>query len=98
MLADTFKLAATNFLYGALLLIAYGVGHCAMIVAAGTSTELVQAAIEAQFGPFRVSDIQHACPGVSLDMIRQVLKNLRSSKVECLGRGQNAQWQKLANG
>ena len=64
----------------------------------GAKTDLVQAAIEAQSGPFRVSDIQHACPGVSLDMIRQVLKNLRGSKVECLGRGQNAQWQRLANG
>ncbi len=42
MLGVTFKLAATNFLYGALLLLAYGVGHCAVIVAAGTSTELVQ--------------------------------------------------------
>ena len=42
MLAVTFKLAATRFLYGALLLIAYGVGHCAVIVVAGTSTELVQ--------------------------------------------------------
>ncbi len=42
MLAVTFKLAATNFLYGALLLLAYGVGHCSVIVAAGTSTELVQ--------------------------------------------------------
>ncbi|MHB9009068.1 MAG: cytochrome c biogenesis CcdA family protein [Limisphaerales bacterium] len=42
MLAVTFKLAATNFLYGAALLLAYGVGHCAVIVAAGTSTELVQ--------------------------------------------------------
>ncbi len=42
MLAVTFKLAATDFLYGALLLLAYGIGHCAVIVAAGTSTELVQ--------------------------------------------------------
>ena len=42
MLGVTFKLAATNFLYGAALLLAYGVGHCAVIVAAGTSTELVQ--------------------------------------------------------
>jgi len=42
MLAVTFKLAATNFLYGTVLLLAYGVGHCAVIVAAGTSTELVQ--------------------------------------------------------
>ena len=64
----------------------------------GAKTDLVQAAIEAQPGPFRVSDIQRACPGVSLDMIRQVLKNLRGAKVECLGRGQSAQWRKLANG
>ena len=42
MLGVTFRLAATNFLYGAALLLAYGVGHCAVIVAAGTSTELVQ--------------------------------------------------------
>ena len=42
MLGVTFKLAATNFLYGAALLLAYGVGHCSVIVAAGTSTEMVQ--------------------------------------------------------
>ncbi len=42
MLGVTFKLAASNFIYGALLLLAYGVGHCSVIVAAGTSTELVQ--------------------------------------------------------
>ncbi len=42
MLGVAFKLAATNALYGALLLLAYGVGHCAVIVAAGTSTGLVQ--------------------------------------------------------
>jgi cytochrome c-type biogenesis protein len=42
MLGVTFILAATNILYGAALLLAYGVGHCAVIVAAGTSTELVQ--------------------------------------------------------
>jgi cytochrome c-type biogenesis protein len=42
MLAVTFKLAKSAPLYGASLLLAYGVGHCAVIVAAGTSTELVQ--------------------------------------------------------
>ncbi len=42
MLGVTFKLSATNFLYGTLLLLAYGLGHCSVIVAAGTSTELVQ--------------------------------------------------------
>jgi cytochrome c-type biogenesis protein len=42
MLAVTFKLAATSSLYGVLLLAVYGVGHCSVIVVAGTSTELVQ--------------------------------------------------------
>jgi len=42
MLGVTFKLAATNLLYGAVLLLAYGIGHCAVIVIAGTSTTLVQ--------------------------------------------------------
>jgi len=42
MLGVTFKLARTNMLYGVLLLLAYGVGHCSVIVLAGTSTEVVQ--------------------------------------------------------
>jgi cytochrome c-type biogenesis protein len=42
MLGVTFKLGASSLAYGSLLLVAYGVGHCAVIVAAGTSTSLVQ--------------------------------------------------------
>ncbi len=42
MLGITFKLAETNLAYGVLLLIAYGVGHCSVIIIAGTSTGLVQ--------------------------------------------------------
>ena len=42
MLGVTFKLAPTNLLYGVLLLLIYGVGHCSVIVFAGTCTELVQ--------------------------------------------------------
>jgi len=42
MLAVTFRLAATNLPYGVLLLAVYGVGHCAVIVLAGTFTEVVQ--------------------------------------------------------
>ncbi len=42
MLAVTFKVAQDNLLFGALLLAAYGVGHCAVIVLAGSSTQLVQ--------------------------------------------------------
>ena len=42
MLGVTFKLAATSMGYGVLLLAVYGVGHCSVIVLAGTSTGLVQ--------------------------------------------------------
>ncbi len=42
MLAVTFNLAKTNPIYGASLLVAYGVGHCSLIVLAGTFTEIVQ--------------------------------------------------------
>jgi len=42
MLGVTFRLAATSALYGILLLAVYGVGHCSVIVLAGTSTRMVQ--------------------------------------------------------
>jgi cytochrome c-type biogenesis protein len=42
MLGVTFRLAASDLLFGVLLLVAYGVGHCGVIVVAGTSTERVQ--------------------------------------------------------
>ncbi|HGJ64783.1 TPA: cytochrome C biogenesis protein [bacterium] len=42
MLGVTFRLASANMIYGFILLLFYGVGHCSVIVLAGTSTELVQ--------------------------------------------------------
>ena len=42
MLAVSFRMAAAQMAYGILLLLAYGVGHCAVIVLAGTFTESVQ--------------------------------------------------------
>jgi cytochrome c-type biogenesis protein len=42
MLGVTFKLAAASVPYGILLLAAYGVGHCSVIIVAGTCTGLVQ--------------------------------------------------------
>jgi cytochrome c-type biogenesis protein len=42
MLGVTFRLASTNLAYGILLLVLYGVGHCGVIVLAGTFTEVVQ--------------------------------------------------------
>ena len=63
----------------------------------GAKTELVMSVIRRHLSPFRISDIQKECPGVSLDLIRSVLKNLRSfGKVKCLGRGQSTEWEKTA--
>jgi Uncharacterized conserved protein len=59
----------------------------------GAKTELIIYAISRMNGSFSVADIQQQCPGVSVDLIRHVLKNLRP-KVECLGRGHKARWQK----
>ncbi len=42
ILAITFKVASTNIFYGILLLVSYGIGHCSVIVLAGTFTEVVQ--------------------------------------------------------
>ena len=42
VLAVTFKVASDSVIYGIALLFFYGIGHCSVIVAAGTSTELVQ--------------------------------------------------------
>jgi len=42
MLAVTFRIAATQMIYGIALLAMYGVGHCSVIVLAGTFTEIVQ--------------------------------------------------------
>jgi cytochrome c-type biogenesis protein len=42
ILSITFQLAASQMWYGILLVLFYAVGHCSMIVLAGTFTELVQ--------------------------------------------------------
>jgi cytochrome c-type biogenesis protein len=42
VLTITFSLAGVSILYGILLLLMYGVGHCSVIVFAGTFTEVVQ--------------------------------------------------------
>lgn len=61
----------------------------------GAKMDRVTREIDKAVGPFRVADLQRQCPGVSIDSIRRTLKTLRADgRVECLGRGQNAEWQK----
>jgi cytochrome c-type biogenesis protein len=42
ILAITFNIASTRFLYAVCLLLIYGIGHCSVIVFAGTFTEVIQ--------------------------------------------------------
>ena len=64
----------------------------------GEKTELVEHAIETIPGEFGITDLERLCPGVSRDMIRLVLRDLKAAKrVECLGRGPGAKWRRKGN-
>jgi Fic family protein len=61
----------------------------------GAKTELIESAVAAFSGTFTLSDLERACPGVSRDMVRRVLRDLQEAgQVECLGRGPGAAWRK----
>ncbi|MDH4164425.1 MAG: Fic family protein [Nitrospirota bacterium] len=63
--------------------------------ARGAKTELVESAINGFSGDFTLADLEKACPGVSRDMVRRVLRDLqKKGTVECLGRGPGAAWKK----
>ena len=62
----------------------------------GAKTETVRRAIFAFPGEFTISDVERACPGVSRDMIRLVLRALQKEKrIVCLGRGRSARWRRM---
>jgi hypothetical protein len=61
----------------------------------GSKTALVLGAIDRRVGPFQLVDLQRACPGVSVDLIRRVLKkNRESGQIEWVARGRNSLWNK----
>jgi cytochrome c-type biogenesis protein len=66
MLGVTFKLANSHAVYGASLLLAYGVGHCAVIVMAGTFTELVQRYLDWNEQSKGLKLVKHVCGALVL--------------------------------
>lgn len=61
----------------------------------GAKTSLVLQAIDNWIGPFTLSELEAACPGVSRDMIRKVLKDMKQrQEIDCTGRGPAARWEK----
>ena len=58
----------------------------------GEKTALIETAIR-QLDTFSVSDIQRACPGVSVDLIRRTLKVMQDkNEVKCTRKGRSAKW------
>jgi Fic family protein len=62
----------------------------------GSKTDIVMNAIDSIVGDFSVSDLEKACPDVSVDMIRHVLKKLKKEGgISSLGKGRFARWRKV---
>jgi Fic family protein len=59
----------------------------------GEKSELVTTWIRQQTGPFRLADVEKACPGVGRDWIQTLLNDLREKgEIICKGRGPGARW------
>ncbi|MBI4667610.1 MAG: Fic family protein [Elusimicrobia bacterium] len=59
----------------------------------GSKTDQIKKAIKRKIGPFSISDIEGTCPGISRDMIRNVLRQLRDSGfIVPQGKGRGAKW------
>lgn len=76
-----------------MLIRAYGEFEVRVETLQGSKTEQVRASALRRLGAFAISDIEKDCPGVSRDMVRRVLRQLRDEgvlRVEGVGRG--AKW------
>ena len=59
----------------------------------GSKTEQIKFSIRKKMKPFSIADIQRDCPGISRDMIRHILRQLRDEgKIHSMGIGRSAKW------
>lgn len=64
----------------------------------GNKAHHIRLTVENMIGPFSISDIERACPSVSRDTIRLVLRQLRDDAIIVPeGKGRGAKWVKLSN-
>lgn len=62
----------------------------------GSKSDMVIHVIENFPGKFSISDVKYHTPGVSIDLIRRVLKNMKKeNRIRSTGRGRNAQWENI---
>ena len=65
----------------------------------GAKGERVRAEVLRRQHPFAISDIEEACPGVSRDMVRHVLRTMKDEGlITPEGKGRGARWRRLADG
>jgi len=66
--------------------------------ARGAKREMVENAIFRLPQRFRIQDLQRACPGVSYPTLKRALADLKAKKkLRCLGRGRDAQWERIGS-
>lgn len=62
----------------------------------GAKREMVQRAVNHLPERFKIADLRQACPGVSYPTLQRALADMRKAgRVKCLGRGPDAEWQKV---
>lgn len=65
----------------------------------GSKGDRVRADVLGRRLPFSISEIEEACPGVSRDMVRQVLRAMKSEGlIESTGKGRGAKWKRITAG
>lgn len=65
-------------------------------VGPGSKTAIIEIAVGGKIKPFAFSEIEKECPGVSKDMIRHVLRQLRDQgRLRSEGTGRGAKWIKI---
>lgn len=66
--------------------------------ARGAKREMVQQTIKRLPSRFRFGELQRACPGVSYPTLKRALMDLkRQKKVRCLGKGRDAEWERIGS-
>lgn len=62
----------------------------------GSKTQQVRAAVERRAAPFAISELVRDCPGVSKEMVRHVLRQMRDEGLLVSeGKGRGARWRKV---
>ena len=64
----------------------------------GAKGARVRAEIRKRHLPFSISEIEEACPGVSRDMVRVVLRAMKAEGlIAPMGKGRAARWEKYGS-